>query len=73
MGPVALLLVALSGPDGQVIFVNPEEIISIRAPRETHAQHFASAIHCVLQTADGKLINVVDDCDTVRSKFGEPR
>jgi hypothetical protein len=70
LGQVAIVLAALNGPEGQTIFVNPEEIVSIRAPRETQAEHFAHGVHCVLQTADGKLVNVADNCDVVRAKVG---
>ena len=72
MGPAlfAIVLVALSGPDGQVIFVNPAEVVSIRSPRALHSEHFAPGIRCVLQTVDGKAIGVADDCDVVRAGIG---
>jgi hypothetical protein len=73
MRSLALALIALYGPDGQAIFVNPQEIVSFREPREANAEHFAASIHCVLQTADGKLINVTDTCDEVRHKLGAKR
>jgi hypothetical protein len=66
---VALLLVQLSGPDGQAIFVNPEEVVSVREPRDTSKESFASGTKCVIQTIDGKIVNVADDCDTVRAKM----
>jgi hypothetical protein len=68
---LAIALVALNGPDSQMIWVNPSEIVSFRAPREAHQRHFANDIECVLQTADGKLINVVNTCDDVRQKIGD--
>jgi hypothetical protein len=67
---LALALITLHGPEGQAIFVNPQEIVSFREPRDSNADHFAPSIHCVLQTADGKLINVTDTCDEVRHKLG---
>jgi hypothetical protein len=69
-GRFAIVLAALNGPEGQTIFVNPAEIVSIREPRDSQTEHFAAGIHCVLQTADGKLINVTDECNAVRHKLG---
>lgn len=58
----ALALIVLHGIDGQVIYVNPSEIVSARAP-QTEFLH--SAINCSLQTVDGKLINVAETCEVV--------
>jgi hypothetical protein len=70
---VAIALVTLAGPDGQRIDVNPAEVVSVREPRESQAEHFDPSIKCVLQTADGKLIAVVTDCATVRQRLGAAR
>lgn len=64
---VALTLVALAGPDGQTIWVNPQEIVSVRTPRGK--DHFGSQVHCLLEMTDGKFVNVTDDCDAVRQKI----
>lgn len=58
----ALALIVLHGIDGQVIYVNPSEIVSARAP-QTEFLH--SSIKCSLQTVDGKLINVAETCEVV--------
>lgn len=64
---LAFALIALHGLDGQMIYVNPETIVSARAP-------LSDLIHpdvkCTLQTADGKLINVVDPCEDVLKQIG---
>lgn len=64
----ALVLIALHGLDGQLIWVNPAEIVSVRAPATNLLHH---DIKCTLQTADGKLINVTDSCDEVRREIEE--
>jgi hypothetical protein len=71
MGPtiLAVVLVQLSGPDGQWIDVNPREVVSVREPRV--AEHFAPGIKCLLHMTDGKIITVVEDCETVRGKLTE--
>jgi uncharacterized protein YlzI (FlbEa/FlbD family) len=63
---VAAAWIQLSGPSGQEIFVNPDEVVSIRQP-QTQLLH--ENIHCTLQTVDGKLINVIEDCDAVIAKI----
>lgn len=64
----ALVLIALHGLDGQIIYVNPSEIVSARMPSTTLLHQ---NIKCTLQTADGKLINVADDCVTVLREIGK--
>jgi hypothetical protein len=60
----ALLLLQLHGPNGQVIDINPGEIVSIREPRagEDHLPH---GTHCIINTSDGKFSGVHEDCPTV--------
>lgn len=59
---IAVLLITLNGLDGQTIYVNPTEIVSVRAP-STELIH--PDVKCTLQTADGKLINVSNTCEEV--------
>lgn len=59
---LALALVMLHGLDGQPIFVNPHEIVSVRAPT---SELLHENVNCSIQTADGRLINVVDTCAQV--------
>jgi hypothetical protein len=64
---LAVALIVLTGPGGQVIDVNPAEIVSIREPREE--SHFGKDVHCLINTVDGKFITVVETCDIVRNKI----
>ena len=64
-----LALVELHGPQGQRILVNPPEITSVREPRGLDSGHWARGTKCLLLMADGRIITVVDDCDTVREKL----
>jgi hypothetical protein len=57
----------LTGPGGQTIEVNPSHIVSSRVPRGN--EHFHADIHCLLHTADGKLITVTETCDVVRERM----
>lgn len=58
-------LIYLHGPGGQPIFINPDEVVSVRKPRPDEG-HFSKEVHCLVNTADGKFATVVEDCDTVR-------
>ena len=68
---LAANFIQLAGPDGQRIEVNPELVVTVREPRDIAEDHFDPSIKCILQTADGKLVAVVTDCATVRTKLGE--
>jgi uncharacterized protein YlzI (FlbEa/FlbD family) len=63
----ATLMITLNGLDGQMIYVNPTEIVSVRAPS---SDLLAPEVKCTLQTADGKLIHVTNACDDVLHRIG---
>jgi hypothetical protein len=62
-----LHLVELFGPDHQAIYVNPVEVVSVRAPRGT--EHLSKHVHCLIHTSDGKFIAVVEDCRSVKQRL----
>jgi uncharacterized protein YlzI (FlbEa/FlbD family) len=64
----AVAMIVLDGLDGQAIYVNPREVVSVRAPT---SELLHSDIKCTLQTADGKLINVANVCDEVLRRIGK--
>lgn len=66
-----IILVALNGPDGQEILVNPEEIISMRDIRPKGKDLLAPGTKCAIQTVDGKAILVNDNCETVKAKLSK--
>jgi hypothetical protein len=66
---LALHLVRLTGLDHQPIDINPEEVVTLREPRGQDRSHFSADIKCLIHTADGKIVTVVEDCDTVRLKL----
>jgi hypothetical protein len=66
---LALVLVTLHGPDSQPIEVNPDAVVSLRAPREK-LKNAAAGTKCVLDMGNGKLISVVEDCDAARQLMG---
>jgi len=63
---LALMLIVLTGANGQKIEVNPKQIVSIRNQRG----NLADGLRCLIHTTDGKYIAVTELCDTVRAKLG---
>ena len=64
---IALDLLEVHGPDGQIALVNVNEIASIRAPTAADlGRHFAKGAKCVLLTTDGKFLAVVETCAEIR-------
>ena len=57
-----LILIKLEAPDRQTIYINPQQIVSVRAPRP-HIDAFGINVHCLIHTADGKYIGVIQPCD----------
>jgi hypothetical protein len=51
----------VTGPEGQIIAVNPLAIVSTRTPRG----HFSKGIKCLIHTADGKYISVIETCEFI--------
>jgi hypothetical protein len=60
----AMLFIQLTGPDHQIIQLNPKSIIDYRPPRGT--DHFAAGAMCLIHASDGKFIPVIETCDQVR-------
>jgi len=56
-------LISLTGPDGQIIQVNPQDVTSLRTIR--NSEHFAPGVHCNVFMTDGKNVGVVEDCKKV--------
>lgn len=62
---LSVILLELTGPDKQMVEVNPSEITMIRQPRHDHREHFAPGTRCLIFTADGKYIAVIETCRQV--------
>lgn len=56
----ALTLVLLTGPGGQIIEINPAEVVSIRSPRSL--DHMPRSVHCIVFTTDSKFVGVEETC-----------
>lgn len=67
---LALTLVKLHGPGGQIVEVNPEHVVGLREPRASPTEHFQKEIRCLIFTLDGKFTGVLEDCAEVIQKLG---
>jgi hypothetical protein len=68
---LAMHLIQLTGPEHQMIELNPKSIVSMRSPRA--AEHFAPGMHCLIHTMDSKIVVVQERCDDVRHMIEDQR
>ena len=66
---LAAALVVLTAGDGRPIAVNPQQVVVVRGPSQKDL--LTRTVRCVLGTADGKFLSVIEDCDTVRRKLAD--
>lgn len=59
--------VMFTGPEHQVIQINPEKVTTFRRPRGN--DHLGKETHCVIFTTDGKFISVVESCEEVHDRL----
>jgi hypothetical protein len=65
---LVLMLIQLTGADGNEVDVNPAGIITLR---DLHADQdsFHDAVHCVIRTEDGTFFGVRETCTEIRDKI----
>jgi hypothetical protein len=70
-----IVLVELQGPAGQHIYVNPQEVASVREPRGVDTGHWAKGVKCLVVMANGRFLTVVETCEQVRQILltGDPK
>lgn len=67
---VGIQLLAVHGPDGQTIYVNPAEISSLRQPTNADlGRYFPRTVHCIVVTTNGKFVAAVERCDVLRDRL----
>jgi hypothetical protein len=60
---IAIGLITLTGPDRQLIEINPRSVTTLRTVRD--AEQFAKGTKCIVFTTDGKNVNVTETCKQV--------
>jgi ketosteroid isomerase-like protein len=64
---LAATLFLVNTLDGRMIYVNPEQVISIAPPKDNDV--FAEGVRCVISLADGKFVSAREHCDEVRARM----
>ena len=66
----AVEFIEVHGPDGQVAFVNTNEISTLRAPTSSDLnRHFSKETHCIIVTTNGKFLSSVETCNELRNRM----
>lgn len=60
-------LVMLTAPDGKYLSVVPAQVVALRGKGEGELMHHG--VHCLVFTADGKFLSVVEKCEEVDHKL----
>jgi hypothetical protein len=66
---LALRLIALTGPDRQMVLINPEQVVALREPRGQPGEHFHAGVKCLVFTGDSKYTPVIETCSEVRQRL----
>lgn len=61
-------LIQIQGPDGQVIWLNQNQVISLRQPRSVAQGHFAPGTRCLVMMTNGIVVSS-ETCDAIRAKL----
>lgn len=69
----ASLLVLLHRADGGVVLINPAQVTSLHAAAGPKNKVWTGEARCVIGMTDGKLVAVLEHCDTVRKMLEESR
>jgi len=68
---VALHLIFVHGPDNQQVFLNVDEISSIREPRAVTERVISKDINCIVFMTNGKFIGTIESCEDIVKKVEE--
>jgi hypothetical protein len=63
----AVSLVELYSPGAQIVFINPNQVSSLRIPRS--AKDFAAGTKCVVILSNGNIISSVETCQVVAKRL----
>lgn len=61
-----IFMLLLHAPDGHEIRLAPDQVTTMKMPRDGEGGHISKAVHCLINTTDGKFISVVETCDDVQ-------
>jgi hypothetical protein len=70
---IAVLLIALHGPDGHDISINLDEITSVhcKIPGSKPTGAFAAGANAIINTTDGKFVSISETCEELKTIIQE--
>lgn len=66
---LAAALIQLHGPDGQTIFLNPQQITNFRVPRGGEREHFVRGARCLVFLTDGRYLSIQEPCEQLQQQL----
>lgn len=64
---IAATLFMVYGLDGRMVYINPEQVVSIAPPKENDAL-FARGVRCIISLSDRKFVSTRESCDVLRAR-----
>jgi uncharacterized protein YlzI (FlbEa/FlbD family) len=61
-------LIVAHQPNGQELFINPDEIVALRAQPQTEG-HLKEGVRCIVSTTDGKFLTVTEECQVIQMEL----
>lgn len=63
----ATYLLLLHAPDGHQVLINPDQIVSLHSKKTDKLENklFVPGAECMVNTADGKFLAVIEPCSTI--------
>jgi hypothetical protein len=70
---IAVILIALHGPDGHDIAINLDEITSVhcKVPGSKGTGAFAAGANAIINTTDGKFVSIAETCEALKAIIEE--
>lgn len=68
---LTLKLIELMTPDGLIVHINPERVLSVHKPREDSKRLLSPNVNCVITLENGRFVSVKNNCAEVRKLLGE--
>jgi uncharacterized membrane protein len=66
---IATRLILLHGLNNYELYINPDEIVTIRSP--TQQSLLKEGVKCAISTVDGKFVSVIEPCTEVNRLIGQ--
>ena len=71
---IAAILIQVHSPNGDIIDVNPDQIVSLRAAAPGKMEHdriYHKSVECLITLADGKSVPAVESCPEIKKAWIE--